>query len=117
MKPTEGLLEGGGVDKSTTLVTMEISKATSVAATSDVGSRRASIASVLETGANEMMDAGGKRVKRRRMLRDIETAMSLSVHLATTNLELTLATSFLNAVCGRASGDRGGKNESGEKQP
>jgi len=115
MRPTEGLLEGGGVDKSTTLATMEISKATSVATTSDVGSGQASIASVLEMGANEMMDTGGKRVERRRMLCDIETAMSLSVHLATTNPELTLAASFLNAVCGRASGDKREKNESGGK--
>jgi len=46
------------------------------------------------------------------MLREINTTMTLSVHLSTTSPELTSAASFLSAVCGRASGDKRDNMES-----
>jgi len=62
----------------------------------------------LETASAETITRGKTEVERKRVLRDIDVAMAMREHLATTNPKLDTATSFLGSVCGRPTG-RGDK--------
>jgi len=57
--------------------------------------------SELEMVSAEATTRGKSEGERKRALRDIDIAMAMREHLATTNTELDTVTSFLGAVCGR----------------